>query len=169
MRNTMIIFLVSGFWHGANWTFILWGAYHALLFFPLMLLGKNRKYTDCVASGRYLPSLKEAGQMALTFFLAMMGWVIFRSRDIHQCVDYFLHMFTSFSNEAPLVYSRKAVMMIPIMILVEWLNRDKQHGLQFEYRGWLSYRMVRWTVYVGIIFLLVFYSGTQSDFIYFQF
>lgn len=88
MRNTMIIFLVSGFWHGADWTFIVWGTYHALLFFPLMLLGMNRKYTGIVAEGRLLPSVKEAGQMVLTFFFAVIGWIIFRAEDIRQAWDY---------------------------------------------------------------------------------
>jgi D-alanyl-lipoteichoic acid acyltransferase DltB (MBOAT superfamily) len=170
MRNTMIIFLVSGFWHGANWTFILWGAYHAFLFFPLMLLGKNRKYTDCVAAGRYLPSLKETGQMALTFFLAMMGWVIFRSQNITECADYFYHMFSFASYQVPLVCSKKAPIMIAIMLLFEWVNRDKQHGLQFDYNGRiLGKTAVRWMLYVSLITLLIFNSGTQSYFIYFQF
>ena len=82
VRNTFIIFLVSGFWHGANWTFIAWGAYHAILFLPLILTGKNRKYTNQVAEGRWLPTLKEAGQMLLTFFLTMIGWIIFRAESI---------------------------------------------------------------------------------------
>ena len=76
IRNTFIIFLLSGFWHGANWTFIAWGAYHAILFLPLILTGKNRKYTNQVAEGRFLPTLKEAGQMLLTFFLAVFGWIM---------------------------------------------------------------------------------------------
>ena len=68
MRNTMIIFLVSGVWHGANWTFVIWGLYHALLFFPLMLFGQNRKHTNIVANRNLLPSIKEFIQMAITFF-----------------------------------------------------------------------------------------------------
>lgn len=76
MRNTLIIFLVSGLWHGANWTFIMWGVYHALLFFPLMLLGKNRKHTNNVAAGRLLPSMKEFVQILFTFLLVLIGWII---------------------------------------------------------------------------------------------
>ena len=93
VRNTFIIFLLSGFWHGANWTFVLWGAYHALLFVPLLLLNKNRRYRDTVATitlpdgtikAKWLPSLKETGQMLLTFALAVFGWIIFRAQDISQ-------------------------------------------------------------------------------------
>ncbi|MDR0745689.1 MAG: MBOAT family protein, partial [Mediterranea sp.] len=87
-RNTLIIFLVSGFWHGANWTFICWGAFHALLFLPLLLFGRNRKYTDVVAKGNVLPNLKEACQMLTTFLLVVIGWIIFRAETIHQAWDY---------------------------------------------------------------------------------
>lgn len=88
VRNTFVIFLVSGFWHGANWTFIAWGAYHALLFLPLILLGKNRKYTNQVAEGRILPTIKETGQMLLTFFLAVFGWIIFRAPGFLTLLNY---------------------------------------------------------------------------------
>ena len=82
IRNTFIIFLVSGFWHGANWTFIVWGTYHAMLFLPLILLGKNRKNTNIIAENKILPSLKEFFQMLLTFLLVVIGWIIFRAESI---------------------------------------------------------------------------------------
>lgn len=88
-RNTMIIFLVSGLWHGANWTFIAWGAFHALLFLPLLLLGKNRKNaTGVVAENRVLPTLKEFGGMVFTFGFVVIGWIIFRADNIGMAVDY---------------------------------------------------------------------------------
>lgn len=79
-RNTLVIFLVSGFWHGANWTFVAWGAYHALLFLPLLLLGQNRRYRDSVAENSFLPSVKELTQMGVTFLLVLLGWILFRMR-----------------------------------------------------------------------------------------
>ena len=93
VRNTFIIFLVSGLWHGANWTFVAWGFYHACLFLPLILLGRNRKYTDTVAAGRLLPSWRECGQMTLTFFLVVIGWIIFRSTGIPSTVSYLSALF----------------------------------------------------------------------------
>ncbi len=92
----MIIFLVSGFWHGANWTFIVWGAYHAFLFFPLMMLKMNRKYTDVVAKGRIIPSIKEFVQMSITFMLALIGWIIFRADNIGSALDYIARMCSYF-------------------------------------------------------------------------
>jgi D-alanyl-lipoteichoic acid acyltransferase DltB (MBOAT superfamily) len=169
MRNTMVIFLVSGFWHGANWTFVIWGAYHALLFFPLLLLGMNRKYTNIVAVDRYLPNLTEAFQMLFTFFLAMIGWVIFRSENMNQCADYFAHMCSSSLFQVSIEYGKRAVMMIVLMFVVEWLNRDKQHGLQFDYKGIFSKSSLRWGIYLVLILIIILFRGSQSDFIYFQF
>ena len=95
LRNTFIIFLVSGFWHGGNWTFIAWGALHALFFLPLLLFNKNRSHIDSVAKGKMLPSLKEFSRMLLTFLLVVLAWVFFRADSMHQAINYISHIFTS--------------------------------------------------------------------------
>lgn len=169
MRNTLIIFLVSGLWHGANWTFITWGAYHALLFFPLMLLGKNRKYTNSVAAGRLVPSVKEFGQMLLTFLLALVGWIIFRAENISQAWDYLSRMYSPSLLDISLPWGRKALLYIVLLVVVEWLQRDKQHALQITGKGILHYTIVRWTIYLIIILFILLLAGGQTDFIYFQF
>lgn len=168
MRNTMIIFLVSGLWHGANWTFVVWGAYHAILFFPLMLLNLNRKYTNTVAYGKLLPSVTEFIQMAVTFLLVVIGWIIFRAENISQAWDYILRMVTEF-NIGSIQYGKKALLYIFVLMVVEWLQRDKQHGLQIENVGVLKYSAVRYAMYVGLAILTLALSGTQAEFIYFQF
>lgn len=91
VRNTFIIFLVSGFWHGANWTFICWGLFHALLFLPLLLTSSNRKYRGIVAEGKLLPSWKEAIQIGTTFFLVVIGWILFRAENMEQAIGYIGH------------------------------------------------------------------------------
>ena len=96
-----VIFLVSGFWHGANWTFVAWGAYHALLFLPLLLLGQNRRYRDSVAENSFLPSVKELTQMGVTFLLVLLGWILFRSEDISQAAVYLERMFNASLFSAP--------------------------------------------------------------------
>lgn len=171
MRNTMIIFLVSGFWHGANWTFIVWGAYHALLFFPLMLLGMNRKYTGAVAEGNLLPSLKEAGQMLLTFFLAVIGWIIFRAENIRQAWDYLGRMCSaSILDVGSLTKGRSALVYIFILLCVEWVQRDRQHALQFSSdSGLLRYRLCRLGFYYLLAVAVCLLAGKQETFIYFQF
>src|SRR5574344_104267 len=165
-RNTFIIFLVSGFWHGANWTFVGWGAYHAFLFLPLILLEKNRKYTNTVAEGRLLPSFKELVQMGLTFCLAVFGWVIFRSQSIGQAFDYFSCMFTHWngyrgSQTLPILF-----VGIIILFLVEWLQRNKQHGLDLSM---IKQHYRKYSIYLLLIALIFIFGPQAESFIYFQF
>lgn len=171
VRNTFIIFLVSGLWHGANWTFIAWGAYHALLFLPLILMGKNRKYRDTVAEGSIWPSLKEVVQMLQTFFLVVIGWIVFRSDSIGQACDYFARIWQWDTLQAPYrfflqadIRSRSAAVII--MLLVEWLNRKNEHGLSLPLNTpWY----VRYLIYFSISASIVFMCGSNQAFIYFQF
>ena len=167
IRNTFIIFLVSGLWHGANWTFIFWGAYHALLFLPLILTGKNRKYTNQVAEGRILPTLKELGQMLLTFFLSVFGWVIFRSENIEQAWEYVCRVCNESVFTIPEAKENSALFMnIIVLMVVEWLQRGKPHVLDISSikKGYL-----RWMVYFGLLFFLFAFGGNATNFIYFQF
>lgn len=168
MRNTMIIFLVSGLWHGANWTFVVWGAYHAFLFFPLMILGLNRKYTNTVAYGKFLPSVTEFIQMAVTFLLVVIGWIIFRAENISQAWDYIVRMVTEF-NIGSIQYGKKAFLYIFVLMVVEWLQRDKQHGLQISNQGIFRYRLARCLLYYILVFVILALKGSQETFIYFQF
>lgn len=168
MRNTLIIFLVSGLWHGANWTFIMWGAYHAFLFFPLMLLGMNRKYVDVVAKGRLLPSVTELIQMAVTFLLVVIGWIIFRAEDIMQAWNYIYRMFSEFHWTFP-SSGRSVIIWITILIMAEWLQRDKQHALQLSANGLFKYRLCRLGLYYGLVLTILIFAGAQETFIYFQF
>ena len=167
-RNTMVIFLVSGFWHGANWTFVIWGAYHALLFLPLLLLGKNRRNTNTVAEGRILPSLREVLQMGITLGLVLIGWIFFRSDSIGQAFDYLAHMFSpSLFTFTYLQGMAKAILFIVVLLIVEWLQRNKQHALQID--GTISSRPLRWSIYYGLIVVIITMAGKQTQFIYFQF
>ncbi len=163
VRNTFIIFLVSGFWHGANWTFIIWGAFHALLFLPLILLGKNRKYTDNIASNRSFPTFKELLQILLTFLLATFGWIIFRSDDITQAMQFFRGIFNISIISIPMI--SKCFIFIAIMLIVEWINRNNEHEFQIQSR----YRVVRYIIYYTIMLSIVLLSTQQETFIYFQF
>jgi D-alanyl-lipoteichoic acid acyltransferase DltB (MBOAT superfamily) len=171
VRNTFIIFLLSGFWHGANWTFIAWGAYHAVLFLPLILTGKNRKYTNQVAEGRFLPTLKETGQMLLTFFLAVIGWIIFRAPGMPTVLHYLQGMCQLGTLRASYRFFTLPEMwptnlFIVVMLVVEWLQRDKTHGLEMSKirNGWL-----RFAIYYAIILLILGNWGQEQTFIYFQF
>lgn len=168
IRNTFIIFLLSGLWHGANWTFVYWGLYHALLFLPLLLLNRNRRYTDMPGASRLLPSLKESLQMLVTFLLVVVGWIIFRAENMPQAIGYITRMFTEFDLSIP-PHGRKAAIYVFIFVIIEWLQRNKQHGLQLSHRGIWSYRPIRWSLYYIIFILVLLLGGTSVQFIYFQF
>jgi D-alanyl-lipoteichoic acid acyltransferase DltB (MBOAT superfamily) len=168
IRNTFIIFLVSGFWHGANWTFIAWGAYHAILFLPLILTGKNRKYTNQVAEGRWLPTPKEAGQMLLTFVLAVLGWIIFRAETVGIAWEYVCGIFNASILSVPYFYvgTKKAILMVAIMLIIEWISRKKEHSLQYSNKtpSWLT-----WLCSMVIVLMILEFGGSSQSFIYFQF
>ena len=174
IRNTFVIFLLSGFWHGANWTFIAWGAYHALLFLPLILLGQNRKYINQVAEGRLLPTWKECGQILCTFMLVVIGWIIFRAETIGQAWDYICGMmqfgtlrasYRFFLPNESLVYPTN--LYIIAMIVVEWLQRNKQHGL--EVLNTSKNKWLRVAFYYALVWMIIQNVGTEQTFIYFQF
>jgi D-alanyl-lipoteichoic acid acyltransferase DltB (MBOAT superfamily) len=88
IKNTFIIFLVSGFWHGANWTFVIWGFLNALYFLPLMLANKNRVNTDIVAQGKFLPNFRELSQMTITFLITLIAWVFFRANTVEHAFTF---------------------------------------------------------------------------------
>ena len=169
-RNTMVIFLVSGLWHGANWTFVVWGIFHALLFLPLLLLGKNRKYTNLVAENRWYPNVEEFVQMFTTFLLVVLGWIIFRAENIYQAQDYIAKIFSKSLFQIGRFPGKSAMLAIGVLMIVEWFQRDKQHALQFSNNNVIfRYSACRWCLYYLILFALIYYSGNQATFIYFQF
>ena len=176
VRNTFIIFLLSGFWHGANWTFLLWGAYHALLFVPLLLMGKNRRYRNTVATitlpdgtikTKWLPSLKEAGQLLLTFALAVFGWIIFRVQEVGGVWIYVTNICQSslFTMPMVIVGLKKTCLAIGILLVVEWFNRAKSHALDIA----TLHPILRYVCYYALILILLEYGANAQSFIYFQF
>ena len=168
-RNTVVIFLVSGLWHGANWTFILWGAYNVLLF--ILPLGKSwkYKYSDTVAGGRLFPNIVEIGQMLMTFILVVIGWVIFRSETIVDAVEYITRMFSVSLFTSPVRFSQTNIVLFSsaVLFIVEWLQRDKQFGLQID--GMFRHAYVRYVIYYTIVLAVILCSGKEQQFIYFQF
>ena len=166
IRNTFVIFLLSGFWHGANWTFIAWGTYHALLFLPLILMGKNRKYTNQVSEGCLLPTWKETGQILLTFTLAVIGWIIFRAETITQAWDYVYSMCNMSILSMPYHTGIHALFVnLVLLIVVEWCQRNKQHSLDIANLP----VYVRYFIYLGMAFIIFAFGGHTVNFIYFQF
>jgi len=168
VRNTFIIFLVSGFWHGANWTFIAWGVYHALLFLPLILLDKNRKHVDIAAIGHIFPTIKEFFQIITTLILVMLGWILFRAESITDAYLYISGIFSKSLFELPnyQINLFKNVAMPVILFLFEWIQRNKEHALDLSA---IKSTVLRWTIYYVLIGIILEFGGNNQSFIYFQF
>ncbi len=169
VRNIFIIFLLSGFWHGASWNFIVWGTIHAIAFLPLFLLNKNRKYSSSiVAENSKWPTARELYQMASTFLLVSFAWIYFRIVDINDANKYIISIFSNFNvsfadlfNEIKIFY--EITIIIPL-IVIEWrLRRDERKLVVPENK------LLRWGIYILLISLILFNMSNKQDFIYFQF
>ncbi len=173
VRNTFVIFIVSGFWHGANWTFICWGLFHAMLFLPILLLGKNRKNLDVVASDKTLPTFKELFNVGLTFVFATIGWIIFRAPTI---TDAFLFcekmlfdgtLFALPTTGRYIFAGGKALYLaIVFLMAVEWFGRKNEYAFE---KIPLKSRLLRWVFYFVFGCFILQYNGGADRFIYFQF
>ncbi len=176
IRNTIIIFIVSGFWHGANWTFIAWGALNAIYFIPLLLKDANRVHLDAVAQGKNIPSLSELMRMLLTFSLTVFAWIFFRAESIDHAFQFIqdmavglLHL-SAYVDTLKLIYF-KIGLTVPLLlvtfILMEWFGRA--HAYAIAALPARLRRPVRYAAYYALIFSLFWFSGKGQEFIYFQF
>jgi len=171
IRNTFIIFIVSGFWHGASWTFIIWGALNAIYFLPLMLTKSNRTNLDIVAQGKNLPTLKELSFMILTFGLTAFAWIFFRAENLHHALNYIsgilspsLFMTPEFDGISNAIVT---LILIAFLLIIEWKGREGEYAIANLGTKWK--KPLRWSLYISIVFLIIIFGGTQQEFIYFQF
>lgn len=168
IRNTFIIFLTSGLWHGADWTFVVWGAYHAVLFLPLLIFGKNRKNLDAPGRGSLLPTMRESMYMGVTFLLVCVGWVIFRADNIGHAWHYITRMLTDFHVHGG-IPQIQVFIWIAVTLVVEWVERKRSHPFDLAEHGLLKYAPARWLLYLVIVIACYSCKTIQSNFIYFQF
>ncbi len=167
VRNTFIIFLVSGLWHGANWTFIAWGALNALYFMPLLLLNKNRTHLEIVAQGKYLPTLKEFVNMSITFILTVFAWIFFRANSLSHAGAYISQIFSSSLFTIPTIIPKTLIVLITVFMLIEWIGREQKYAIAQLALKW--YTPVRWIFYYSIVAAIFYFAGKEQQFIYFQF
>lgn len=171
VRNIFIIFLVSGFWHGANWTFIVWGLLNALYFLPLLLSGKNRNNLGPVAPGRFLPDMGDAVRILITFTLTVLAWIFFRARSLTHAFEYISGILSSSLFSVPDFEGRKQALPVLVLIagfvLLEWIGREQQFAIAKTGHNWG--RPARWLFYMSLIALGFIFSGKEQQFIYFQF
>jgi len=167
IRNTFIIFLLSGFWHGANWTFLVWGAINAIYFLPLLITGNNRNNLHIVAAGQLFPGLKDALNILSTFLLTVLAWIFFRSATLQQAGHILRTIFSSSFFHAPSFFPKLLLLFILFFIVVEWLGREHANPLQVIYHK--CPLVIRWFLYLFITVVIYMYSSREQTFIYFQF
>lgn len=166
-RNIFIIFLVSGFWHGANWTFIAWGFLNALYMLPSVLLKTNRNNLNIVAQGNYLPNLKELFSIVVTFGLTVFAWIFFRSETIGHATGYIMQLFSFSTHSKPFSVPIALSILISCFIVVEWQGREQQYAIACVGLKWP--KIIRWTMYYGLVLAILYFAGSGKQFIYFQF
>jgi D-alanyl-lipoteichoic acid acyltransferase DltB (MBOAT superfamily) len=172
VRNTFIIFIVSGFWHGANWTFVVWGALNAIYFLPLLLTNNNRNNLETVAKGKILPNLKELSFMLLTFGLTVFAWIFFRAENIGHAISYISEILSPSLFEIPryswMSGALTTIILVAIFILIEWKGREGQYAVQNQGSKWKP--VFRYCYYYAIVIAIMYFGNfNENQFIYFQF
>lgn len=171
IRNTFIIFIVSGFWHGANWTFIAWGALNAIYFLPLLLAKKNRTNLGTVAHGKKIPNLKELFAMLFTFGLTVFAWIFFRAENMTHAFNYISEIFSLSLFEMPELSFKiiQTIMLVVAFVLIEWIGREGKYALE-HIHYYFRKKFLRWGVYLVIaLTIFIFGNFNKTEFIYFAF
>ena len=173
IRNILLIFLVSGFWHGANWTFIVWGLLNALYILPSVLMNTHRRNLTIVAAGRALPSGREFFSMVATFGLTVLAWIFFRAETVGEAIHYIRRIFSrSFFTKPVFPGSEGSLplcLLIVLFLLIEWQGREQPYAIQNFGSGWR--RAFKWSFYYTLLLMIYYFSvvGFNAPFIYFQF
>lgn len=166
IRNILIVFLLSGFWHGANWNFIAWGSVNAIFYFIYVLLKKDTLSIDN-SSNKFFNSLKSICNILLTFSLIGISWIFFRAEAINLSFKILNHLFVNSIFTLPTYFPKKIIFSILILLFLEFLQQKKKHVLEINDLNLFD----RWIIYI-LISILILYNSTyykESPFIYFQF
>ena len=171
-RNIFIVWILSGLWHGADWTFVVWGVYHALLLIVYRLIKQDEFFFSSRSDMRIFNLMK----MTMTFFLITMGWILFSASSISDAYSYVYGIFSNpldISNALVHLEGLNLTLLVPAILLlqiIEWINRKMDHGLQFSDNGFMAHsRLARYSAYIALVMIIISYSDTQLDFIYFRF
>ncbi len=171
IRNTFIIFLVSGFWHGANWTFIIWGFLNALYIMPAIIYNTNRNNLEIVAKGKLTPTFKELISILITFSLTVFAWIFFRANNVNHAFQYIAKIFSKSLFTIPKyqgIGNSVTILIITfIFIIIEWIGREEQFAIEKIGLKW--HKSVRWLMYYSILLAIYNFTGSEQQFIYFQF
>jgi len=160
--NIFIVFLLSGLWHGANWTFVLWGFIHALFYIPILFFKTERQ---TLTSHNHIPNIKTILQIGFTFFIVVIAWVFFRAETIMHAFSYLERVFSSSLFTMPQV-SKTMIVLLFLYMLVEWFQRQRNHLLDISF---IKSKAMRYALYYSIVAVIFYFGGDTKPFIYFQF
>jgi alginate O-acetyltransferase complex protein AlgI len=170
IRNTFIIFLVSGFWHGANWTFVLWGLLHGLYFLPILIIGKHRTHLEFSETRFGFPTIREVVQIMITFGLVTFAWLFFRSNSVAD-VFHYLSVIWNPKMDSKVAIETVGVELLlflcVLQVIFEWLFRREE----IPFTNFNKNKFIRYTAYLIVIFAIIWYGAyiDPQSFIYFQF
>lgn len=171
VRNTFIIFIVSGFWHGANWTFIVWGFLNALYIMPSILFNTHRNNLDIVAKGKYIPTPKDFFSMSITFCLTVFAWIFFRASNVTHAFNYISEIFSISLFTLPHFPGMRGaiitILLTLLFVMIEWMGREHQYAIAKLGLRWN--KPLRWAMYYTLALAIFYYAGKEQQFIYFQF
>lgn len=169
LRNIYIVWGISGLWHGANWTFVCWGLYHGALLVAFRLFALEPKNKTATVLGELTTKITDMFQVVATFILVVIGWIIFRAESMTQAVDFFTSIVNNVFYDSTLIYGKVALLFGMTVLLIEWMQKDKQHALQLDGIKLFNHRAMRWAIYYLILIIIAKYKGASQDFVYFQF
>ena len=166
IRNVYLVWGVSGLWHGANWTFVCWGLYHATFLAIYRYFGIKSKSDKTI---EIIPSVKDVIKIVFTFFFVVMGWIIFRAESMENVFEIFSSIVTNPFIDTNNINGMWCLLLGLAILIIEWIQKDKQHALQFPHNRIFKRRLVRWSVYYTLLLVILEYMGASQTFIYFQF
>ncbi len=170
VRNVFIIFIISGFWHGAKWTFIIWGLLNAIYFLPLLIAKKNRINLDSIAKSKFLPTFLDFFKIIITFSLTVFAWIFFRAENLTHAFNYISEIFSESLFTYPQLSNIRFVfssLLIFVFMLIEWFGRNNKYAI--ENVASIKNRLVRWLIYFSILLVIIIFFKNNQEFIYFQF
>ena len=176
IKNTFVIFLISGFWHGANWTFIFWGLLNAIYFIPLLIKDRNRENLNTIAEGKTLPTLKEFFSMGITFLMIVFGWIFFRANDLDHAFSFIKEMILGLFDKQGYIQTINLFYweigyILPLLLIffyiTEWIGRKGEYAISNLMFSWK--RNIRISFYCIIGLFIYYFGGNEQEFIYFQF
>ncbi len=166
IANVLLVFVVSGLWHGANWTFLIWGAIHGLLYLLYVAVWPRSRRLAAELPGRERATVVSLAQMALTFAFVCLAWVFFRAASVTEAVMILRKIVVDVATTAPAITDKRSAIWIAILLSLEWIQRDHANPLHLEHLS----RPVRWTIYYAMTSLMFMFAPLRyAPFIYFQF